>query len=776
MNERITENFVRKHFDKFTSELIIEEQKSLNPRINKLLASASKSGKSNGRPEFIVQFIDCPDLLLIIECKADIKKHESPTRDKYSEYAVDGVLLYSSFLSHDFDVISIAVSGQNSSNLKISHFLQLKNERVAMEKFSDKLLTANDYVQGYNASPEKHKQDYNQLLKFSKSLNEKLHKYKIVESDRALLISCILIALENKSFSQTYKDYKNSEDLAKYLVDTAEMEFKNGNIGDKKLDIIRQRYSFIKTDTSLSTRKGVLFELIREIKENIQNFIKSHEYFDILGQLYIEFLRYANSDKGLGIVLTPPHITKFMAKLGEVNKNSTVYDNCTGTGGFLVSAMNLMIDDAKDDQSRIQSIKHNQIIGTEFQAHIFALACSNMFIHQDGKSNILKGSCFDQTIIDEVKKMHPTVGLLNPPYKDDVKELEFVLNNLECLDQGGKCVAILPMSVALSQSGEELTLKEKLLVNHTLEAVLSMPNELFHNSKVGVVSCIMVITAKRPHPHNKKVFFGAFKNDGFIKEKNKGRIDSNNSWDQIESNWITIYQNKEEVPDLSINHVITAKDEWCAEEFMNTDYSILTEESFKKATLNYLSHCIYKEDLSNIKLFDIRREKITLDTNKWKEFKVLVIFKVSLGKPIHKNSLSNYSDRFHLGWIPYVTRTTTNNGVELYISPEKINTSKIQDENVITIGAEGFKAFFQKNKFITGNKVNILKGEKINQFSALFLCTVLNLEISKKFNYGRGLVKSRLEKLSIKLPEKNNEPNYELMEKYIRNLPFGIGD
>ena len=169
-----------------------------------------------------------------------------------------------------------------------------------------------------------------------------------------MLISCILIALENKSFTSTYKNYENPEDLAKYLVDTVEMEFKNSNIQERKVNILKDRFAFIRTDTSLSTLKGVLVEIITDIKENIKDFIKTYEYFDVLGQLYIEFLRYANSDKGLGIVLTPPHITEFMAELAEVNKNSVVYDNCAGTGGFLVSAMNLMIKDAKDNQQKLK--------------------------------------------------------------------------------------------------------------------------------------------------------------------------------------------------------------------------------------------------------------------------------------------------------------------------------------------------------------------------------------------------------------------------------------
>ncbi len=591
-NESKTEIIVRDHFRKYFDDIVFEEKKSDNPRIAKLLSAASKSGAGQGYPEFIIQYKNNPDLLIVIECKADITKHESKSQNQPKDYAVDGVLLYSSYLAREFDVISIGVSGENERELKVSHFLQLKGDKRAVEKFSSKLLPVGDYLNGYIKSPEKFRQDYDKLLSFSKELNDKLHGYKILESDRSVLIGCILIALESPAFLKSYKDYSKPEDLAKFLADTAELQFKNSGIQEQKLKAVKSSFEFIKTDKSLSAVPGVLREIITDINDNVNSFIRTHKYFDVLGQLYIEFLRYANSDKGLGIVLTPPHITEFMAELSEVNKNSVVYDNCAGTGGFLISAMKLMIKDTKDDQEKINNIKQRQIVGTEYQSKIFTLACSNMFIHQDGKTSILNGDCFDSEIIKKVKTYNPTVGLLNPPYKADKKkdteELEFVLNNLECLEQGGKLAAIMPMQSALAQSGKIFELKKKLLEQHTLEAVLSMPNELFFNSNVGVVSCIMVFTAKRPHPKNKKTFFGYFKDDGFVKRKIEGRTDLYGKWEPIKENWIRAYMNKENIAGLSVNEIVGAKDEWCAEAYMETDYSKLTQEDFLKTIKEYI--------------------------------------------------------------------------------------------------------------------------------------------------------------------------------------------
>lgn len=769
-NERKTEDIVRDHFKKYLNKIILEEQTSDNYKIKKLLSTASKNvnGIGRGCPEFIIQFKNNPDLLVIVECKASITKHESKNRDQYRDYSVDGVLLYSSYLSREYDVLSIAVSGENQGQQRISHFLQLKNEKQAIGKFSNKLLSPEDYLEGYIKSPEKFRQDYDKLLSFSKDLNDKLHGYKILESDRSLLISCILIALENTAFLKSYKEYSKPDDLAKYLVDTVEMQFKNSGIQDQKLRIVKARFEFIKTDTSLSTKEGVLREVITDINENINTFIRTHEYFDVLGQLYVEFLRYANSDKGLGIVLTPPHITEFMAELAEVNKNSIVYDSCTGTGGFLVSAMDLMIKDANGDQETIQHIKKTQLFGVEYQAHIFALACSNMFIHQDGKTNILNGSCFDKEIMEIIKSNKPTVGLLNPPYKsdkkNDIEELEFILNNLDCIDQGGKCVAIIPMSSALAQTGKILELKKKLLENHTLDAVLSMPDELFFNSNVSVVSCIMVLTAKRPHPKSKKTFFGYFKNDAFVKRKNKGRVDLENNWTAIKARWIEAFFNKEDIAGLSVNKVITAEDEWCAEEYMETDYSALNNEIFSENILLYVSYGLLNKIILSATNNSVLPSNLQTKTVEWEYYDLTDLFDISASRDELINDLTIG------GKTPYVTSSDSNNGVTSYVEEEPTNSA-----GTITANRGGSVGYFYYQPVAykaTPVDVRILTPKfKINVYIGLFIKTILQLE-KYRYNYSRKMGSDRLAKFRIKLPSKNGKPDWQFVENFIKSLPY----
>ncbi len=597
MNERKTETLVRNSLRRlgyYGGNIVVEEQRSDQPRIKKLLRNASKSGPGVGLPEFIIHSPDYPDFIIVIECKADPAKHESRDHNKFDEYAVDGALLYAAYLAKEFDVLAIGASGVKSREFKKSHFLCLKAAKVPIPIFSNKLLPFDNYYDGYMGNPQKFDQEYEKLLGYSKELNELLHAKKIKESQRSLLISGILIALNNPAFRASYKQFRTAKNLVRNLTTTIIDEFSASELLQAKIDNLRQAFSFIQTHATLSKDKEFTQELIAGIDERINSFIQTYEYFDAIGQFYIEFLRYANNDKGLGIVLTPPHVTELFTLLANVNKDSIVLDNTCGTAGFLISAMKLMAADAKGEKRKVDKIKKKQLVGIEYQDDIYTLATTNMVLHGDGKSNVYQGDCFD--LVEEVRRgFKPTVGFLNPPYrtrKSDVEELEFVYNNLEMLQRGGVSVSIVPISCVLAQKGAGLELKERLLSKHTLEAVMSMPPELFHNSKVAVITSILVITAHMPHPPDKKTWFGYWRDDGFIKTKHLGRIDMHGRWPIIRDRWTTAFRNREVYPRESVTAIVTAEDEWCAEAYFGANYDDITSELFEQELKKYVVYQI----------------------------------------------------------------------------------------------------------------------------------------------------------------------------------------
>jgi hypothetical protein len=129
---------------------------------------------------------------------------------------------------------------------------------------------------------------------------------------------------------------------------------------------------------------------------------------------------------------------------------------------------------------------------------------------------------------------------------------------------------------------------------------MSMPVELFHNSKTTVVTCIMVFTAHCKHPNGKKTWFGYWRDDGFIKTKHKGRIDLKDTWKETKSKWLNAYRNREVIKDFSIMQEVQARDEWCAEKYLPTDYSAIMETDLKKAAKRYfVENTVVKMDNVN---------------------------------------------------------------------------------------------------------------------------------------------------------------------------------
>ncbi|RTQ34343.1 SAM-dependent DNA methyltransferase [Variovorax gossypii] len=620
-NERETENFVRDELRALQyfhpdANIRVEEQKSNIEAVKRLLRTGSKSGAGGfGSPEFIISATDTPDFLMVVECKADTKDHQSghaymgvlsPAGDvadigdyakRAQRYAVDGVLHYARALSKEFNVIAVAVSGGAKSSKLFSVFLHPKGGDKASPLLSktgaaiEAFLPWPDLIEHATFDPTVQKVKFDELMAFSRELHEFMRDHaKLTESQKPLLVSGTLIALRNAAFSKAY-DAHTPDELQKEWMRVIRGEIEKANIPQGKKDNMAQPYSGIAVHpvlgkASVAYPRGVLHELITRLREKVWPFIEVYRDFDVVGQFYGEFLKYTGGDKkALGIVLTPRHITELFSLIANVDRSSTVIDICAGTSGFLVSAMHQMMRSAQT-KAEVERIKKQGLVGVEQQPDMFALAASNMILRGDGKANLYQGSCFDKAITKAIVAHKANVGLLNPPFSQsdaDQHELHFVKHMLDCLAPGGTGVAIVPMSCAISPH----PLKLDLLKNHTLEAVMSMPDDLFY--PVGTVTCIMVFTAHQPHAKSdRKTWFGFWKRDGFVKEKHKGRVDLYNRWSEIRANWIEAYRNREVHVGFSVSKKVGANDEWCAEAYMQTDYSTLDRQHYEENVKRFL--------------------------------------------------------------------------------------------------------------------------------------------------------------------------------------------
>lgn len=91
-----------------------------------------------------------------------------------------------------------------------------------------------------------------------------------------------------------------------------------------------------------------------------------------------------------------------------------------------------------------------------------------------------------------------------------------------------------------------------------------------------------------PHNNEKPTFFGYYKDDGFVKKKNKGRVEKIN-WESTKKKWLEAFFNLKSIPDFSVIQKVNANDEWLAEAYMETDYSFLTENDFIQTIRDFIA-------------------------------------------------------------------------------------------------------------------------------------------------------------------------------------------
>lgn len=458
-----------------------------------------------------------------------------------------------------------------------------------------------------------------------KNLNEILHSNHIIEKLRSQFVGTCLLALKN---GLIYKNIKETIDTDGRKILPQEIIIKNitnilegllsKNILDnikkaKKLAILTEK---ILEDEHISNLTYDELKIILEyIEENIIPYIndKSTAGQDLLNLFFTTFNKYVGkSDKNQAF--TPDHICDFMCKAVGISKNSRVLDPCCGSGAFLVRAMTEAMDDSDTEEER-ERIKRNQIFGIEYEENAFGLASTNMLIHGDGNSNIVQDSMFEKG--KWIKDKNINIVLMNPPYnatkktcnfeytkkwtskqnEDPSKGLHFVEWVANQVPSTCKIAVLLPVQTAIGNSKYILEYKEKLLKKCTLEAVFSLPNEIFYPGTSSVACCMIFDLSQSHSKANKETFFGYFKEDNFIKRKGLGRVEKTNSngrslWLDTKELWLELYKNKKELEGLSVMKKITAEDEWLAEAYMKTDYSKLDDKDFQRTIKDYYAYLI----------------------------------------------------------------------------------------------------------------------------------------------------------------------------------------
>ena len=517
-----------------------------------------------------------------------------------------------------------------------SHLLKEETVLDAMEH----------YVKLFDASRQNDKE---RVMKNTYDLNELLHKKDIDEKLRSQFVGTTLLYIKDMvkktgatRIDDALKDklddvwkMMSAEEIRAGIKNTLDNLLDNSENKTKKIELLQknvlndQKVKKLKIKDWIEILDTILMDIYRYIDAD------SSEGQDILNLFFIAFNKYTGkADKNQAF--TPDHITEFMCRITDVDRTKVVLDGTCGSGSFLVQAMVKEIADCRRDKTEkeaeelIRQVKEKHIFGIEVEEKAYGLSTTNMLIHGDGNSNIKFGSIFDNKKF--IMEADPDIILMNPPYnakpigipstykttwtakakdgkEDPTKGFVFVhfLSDVikELNDQKEKAgkptkqvklAVLLPVAAAIGTS--DIIEKEKIamLENNTLEAVFTLPNEIFYPG-ASACACCMLFTLGKPHSEEKETFFGYCKDDGFKKKKNLGRVeqfnvDNESLWKKIEKEWLYLFRNHKAEPGKSATVVVNGESEWLCEAYMKTDYNTLKEEDFQRTLNDYLAYLV----------------------------------------------------------------------------------------------------------------------------------------------------------------------------------------
>lgn len=596
----------------FSKEWVVK--KTENQILQKILQKTSKKDNGErGEPDFIY-LNESKKLLILIENKDLISSHISKNKDKPQHFAVDGVIHYLKFFTKDYlekesqtvqnyfenwKFLGLAVSGsiENEYSHKISSFI-IRNEN-GKSKIQDlnnnNILNEGEYLSLFeNINIEEI------VSKISKSSNDINQILRNMDSQkRPIILSSLMICLfEKENLQNDFKDnfirYETNTIITN-IPSTIEKILKTENIPTDKIDILKNQFTYAISDDIDIYSSNVFKNILEELQDNVIPLFKTNTNYDIIGKFYEEFLKYAGvTNVKNGIVLTPRHITELFADLVDIKINDVIFDSCCGTGAFLISGMNKILNSIEksnlsNKQELKDKVKENQLIGFEKNPTMFALAISNMLFRGDGKSQIYHIDFFDEKAKNILENKNPTIGFINPPYggqdnkkNPTKKEIQFLI---KLLDECSRYVVIIaPLSTYLKED----ELRNKILAKHSLKYVINMPNELFQPN-ASTHTAIAVFETHTPH-NNKEVLLYDLEDDGFVLSKHKGRTDILNNWTAIKNKLLNELKNPNEfVDDLHlVKTKIKENDEWIIQAHSKTDYSTLKEEDFLNSIREYV--------------------------------------------------------------------------------------------------------------------------------------------------------------------------------------------
>ena len=379
--------------------------------------------------------------------------------------------------------------------------------------------------------------DIDKIQSCTININEILHHKFVMQNltQRMIFTACALVADRKGANLENLKNLSFSL-LKSQIIEILEKSYSEEMRSNEKLKIIKEQYQKITCDKENDINAiGDFIDNVIQISKYIQS--NDWQGEDVMAIFFNEFNRYLPKKPDYGQVFTPDNVVSLMYRLIEANYKDKILDAACGSGAFLVKAMGNMTREVGGitNDKEVKKIQNEKLFGVEISKDLFTLACANMLIHKDGKTNLIQADSRDEEVCKWIKSKNITKVLMNPPYEKKYGVMQIVENVLNNVSEGAMCAFLLPDNkLEISRKTVERWLKK-----HSLLKIIKLPDNTF-TGKASVNVSIFIFKAHEPQKE-KEIFACWIKEDGLETVKNKGRQDIKGKWkNELEDYWYNI--------------------------------------------------------------------------------------------------------------------------------------------------------------------------------------------------------------------------------------------
>lgn len=272
------------------------------------------------------------------------------------------------------------------------------------------------------------------------------------------------------------------------------------------------------------------------------NFGDTYINSDLLGDAYEYLIKQFAADAGKkgGEFYTPREVERIIIQILKPHKKDHIYDPTVGSGGFLLEAYHYLKE--KEGEKIARTL---YLYGQEINIGTFAIAKINMFLHGLDAADIQRGDTLANPQFLNPNGTLKTfdICVANPPYSISDWEMEmfkerygrvegyempprsnadyaFVLHIIKSMNSNGRAGVVLPHGV-LFRGGAEGRIREQIIKNDLLEAVIALPSKLFYGT--GIPAAIIIFNKNKPEDHKNKILIIDAEKD-FSEGKNQNSL------------------------------------------------------------------------------------------------------------------------------------------------------------------------------------------------------------------------------------------------------------